>query len=99
MHRPDGFVDRYTWYLVDTRYFFSALLLVADSVHLHEFHVPGELKEPLSRGAQGISNGLVTVWAFIAAPAACATAKLKHLVRHSSPTCCSLVLLSWPCRH
>ena len=56
-------------------------------------------KEPLSRGAQGISNGLVTVWAFIAAPAACTTAKLKHLVRHYSPTCCSLVLLSCACRH
>lgn len=29
---------------------------------------------------QGVSNGLVTVWAMVAAPAICASAKLKDLV-------------------
>ena len=30
---------------------------------------------------QGVSNGLVTVWAMVAAPAICASANLKDLVR------------------
>lgn len=34
---------------------------------------------------QGVSNGLVTVWAMVAAPAICASAKLKDLVRQR---CC-----------
>jgi len=38
---------------------------------------------------QGISNGLVTVWAMVAAPAACATGEMKELVR----------VLTQPCGH
>ena len=33
---------------------------------------------------QGVSNGLVTVWAMVAAPAVCASARLKDLVRQGS---------------
>ncbi len=39
----------------------------------------------MSPGVQGISNGLVTVWAMVAAPAACATGEMKELVRVPDP--------------
>ena len=42
---------------------------------------------------QGVSNGLVTVWAMVAAPAVCASAKLKDLVRQA---CCSRCCLCPP---
>ncbi len=42
---------------------------------------------------QGVSNGLVTVWAMVAAPAICASAQLKDLVRGMRRSqCCDLSL-------